>query len=74
MRATILFYNTIRGFGFARPEGATDRGADLFVHASQLRKAGLPDLKEGDRISCDVRPSPTRPDKLQATNIDKLAA
>ena len=69
MQATVLFFNTVRGFGFARPEGATERGADIFLHAAQLRKAGLLNLNTGDRITCEVRPSPIRPDKCEAVDI-----
>ena len=41
------FYNTVSGFGVIEPDGG---GKDTFVHLSAVQRAGLVDLREGQRI------------------------
>ena len=48
---TVKWYNTAKGFGFIAPE---DGGKDVFVHASALRRAGLAELAEGQRVSIQI--------------------
>jgi CspA family cold shock protein len=45
---TVKFFNTAKGFGFIKPEQG---GADVFVHATALERAGIRTLNEGDRVS-----------------------
>ena len=45
---TVKFFNAAKGFGFIKPE---DGGADVFVHATALERAGIRSLNEGDRVS-----------------------
>jgi len=48
---TVKFYNPDKGFGFiSRDQG----GNDVFVHASALRRAGVPDLAQGQRVAVDI--------------------
>ena len=47
----VKWFNTQNGFGFIEPEGA---GADVFVHISAVTRAGMHDLKEGQKISFDI--------------------
>ena len=48
---TVKWYNAVKGFGFI----ASDRGGkDIFVHASALKRAGIADLAEGQRVAVDV--------------------
>ena len=49
---TVKFYNEQRGFGFIAPDGG---GADVFVHATALERAGLRSLREGQKVSFDTR-------------------
>jgi len=50
-RGTVKWYNAMKGFGFI----ASDRGGkDIFVHASALKRAGIADLAEGQRVAVDV--------------------
>ena len=51
VNGTVKFFNHSRGFGFIQPE---DGGKDVFVHASALRRAGLVDLAEGQRVTVGV--------------------
>jgi cold shock protein len=48
---TVKWFNPDKGFGFIQPD---DGSKDAFVHISALDKAGLNNLKEGQRISYDL--------------------
>jgi CspA family cold shock protein len=50
-QGTVKWYNISKGFGFIAPE---DGGKDVFVHASALRRAGLTELAEGQRVTIQV--------------------
>ena len=45
------FYNARRGFGFVQPG---DGSADVFIHATALHRAGMPDLVEGQKVLFDA--------------------
>jgi len=48
---TVKFYAAEKGFGFiVRDNG----GKDIFVHASALNRAGIPELSEGQRVAVDM--------------------
>jgi cold shock protein len=42
----VKWYNESRGFGFIGRDGLPD----VFMHVSALKKAGLPEIKEGDPV------------------------
>jgi CspA family cold shock protein len=48
---TVKWYNAAKGFGFI---GSDRGGKDIFVHATVLNRAGIPDLAEGQRVAVDV--------------------
>jgi CspA family cold shock protein len=50
-QGTVKWYNTAKGFGFIAP---SDGGKDVFVHASALRRAGLTELAEGQKVTMQV--------------------
>ncbi len=50
-QGTVKWYNVSKGFGFIAPE---DGGKDVFVHASALRRAGLTELAEGQRVTIQI--------------------
>jgi CspA family cold shock protein len=50
-QGTVKWYNSAKGFGFIAPE---DGGKDVFVHASALRRAGLTELSEGQRVTIQI--------------------
>jgi cold shock protein len=50
-KGTVKFFNINKGFGFIAPEGG---GSDVFVHASALERAGIPPLKEGQRVEFET--------------------
>jgi CspA family cold shock protein len=64
---TVKWYNSEKGYGFIQPD---DGGKDAFVHVSAVERAGMNDLREGQKISfelvSDARSGKTSADKLQA--------
>ena len=63
---TVKWFNSTKGFGFIQPEAG---GADVFVHISAVEKAGLRDLREGQKLSYELA---TQKGKTSAVNL-KLA-
>ena len=48
---TVKWFNPTKGFGFIVPE---DGGNDVFVHISEVEKAGLKALDEGQKVNFDL--------------------
>ncbi len=48
---TVKWFNPAKGFGFIQP---SDGSKDVFVHISAVERAGLPGLKDGQKVSFDV--------------------
>ena len=44
---TVKFFNATKGFGFIAPESGGD---DVFVHVTALQKAGIQELRDGDKV------------------------
>jgi CspA family cold shock protein len=62
---TVKWFNPAKGFGFIQPE---DGSADVFVHISAVERAGIGNLREGQRVSFDTERSPKN-GKTAATNL-----
>ncbi len=62
---TVMWFNNQKGFGFIQPD---DGGKDVFVHISAVERAGLYDLKEGQKVSFDIV-SDSRTGKSAAENL-----
>ena len=48
---TVKWFNTQKGYGFIQPE---DGGKDIFVHISAVERAGIRDLREGQRVAFEA--------------------
>jgi CspA family cold shock protein len=52
-KGTVKWFNPAKGYGFIEPE---DGSKDAFVHISAVERAGLNDLREGQKVSYDLQP------------------
>ena len=48
---TVKSFNATKGFGFIQPDNG---GPDAFVHISAVERAGLDNLREGERIQYEL--------------------
>lgn len=48
---TVKWFNATKGYGFITPENG---GQDIFVHISAVERAGLRELREGQRVSYEL--------------------
>jgi CspA family cold shock protein len=55
-----------RGFGFIRPEGASE---DVFFHTSALQGVMFDDLNEGQKVEFDKQPDDRDPRRSRAVNV-----
>jgi CspA family cold shock protein len=64
---TVKWFNGQRGYGFIQPD---DGAKDVFVHISAVERAGMTDLREGQKISFELtedrRSGKMSADRLQA--------
>lgn len=50
---TVKWFDSVRGFGFIAPE---DGAKDAFVHISAVERAGLTELREGQKVEFELMP------------------
>jgi CspA family cold shock protein len=48
---TVKWFNATKGFGFIQPDAG---GPDVFVHISAVERAGMRDLKDGQKIADEI--------------------
>jgi CspA family cold shock protein len=48
---TVKWYNSTKGYGFIQPD---EGGPDVFVHVSAVERAGLRELREGEKVTFEV--------------------
>ncbi len=48
---TVMWFNSQKGFGFIQPD---DGNKDVFVHISAVERAGMYDLREGQKVTFDI--------------------
>jgi CspA family cold shock protein len=61
---TVKWFNAQKGFGFIQPE---DGSKDVFVHISAVERAGIGNLREGQRLSFELERG--REGKVSAANL-----
>lgn len=59
----VKWFNGDKGYGFIEQES---RGADVFVHISEVENAGLRTLDENQRVSYEIE---SNKGKSSATNL-----
>ena len=48
---TVKWFNSMKGYGFIAPD---DGGPDVFVHISAVERAGMSELRDGQKISYEL--------------------
>jgi CspA family cold shock protein len=48
---TVKWFNLQKGYGFIQPD---DGSRDVFVHISAVERAGMNDLREGQKLNFDL--------------------
>jgi CspA family cold shock protein len=71
VRGTVKWFNAEKGFGFVVPE---DGGADIFLHLSALRDAGLNNILGGASLVCTVSHGPKGMQVARVTDVDESTA
>ena len=67
LKGTVKRFDRDRGFGFI---GRDDGGVDVFVHISELQRAGIDSLHVGQRLSFEVEPQ--KDGRLRAVGVVQL--
>jgi CspA family cold shock protein len=65
---TVKLFNLQKGFGFIAPD---DGGKDAFVHISAMERAGISDLREGQKLRFELM-SDQRSGKMSAESLTIL--
>lgn len=63
----VKWFNDNKGWGFIEPD---EGGDDVFVHYSAILDEGYKTLREGQRVSYELRPG--KDGKFQAANVKKI--
>jgi cold shock protein len=48
---TVKWFNATKGFGFIQPD---DGSQDVFVHISAVERAGMRELRDGQKVSYEI--------------------
>jgi CspA family cold shock protein len=69
-QGTIKSIRDDRGFGFIRPDGATQ---DIFFHSSAVEDRQFDQLREGQRVEFEAGVDPRNPGRARAENVRPIA-
>jgi CspA family cold shock protein len=65
---TVKWFNSTKGFGFIQPDNG---GSDAFVHISAVERAGMRDLREGQKITYELV-ADRKSGKMSADNLKAI--
>lgn len=63
-QGTVKWYNSQKGYGFIMP---SDGSKDVFVHVSDVERAGLGSLNEGQKLNYELQRG--QQGKMSAVNL-----
>ncbi|EGO96793.1 MULTISPECIES: cold-shock protein [Acidiphilium] len=63
-QGTVKWYNSQKGYGFITPN---DGSKDVFVHVSDVERAGLGSLNEGQKLNYELQRG--QQGKMSAVNL-----
>ncbi|CAG4903652.1 unnamed protein product [Acidocella sp. C78] len=63
-QGTVKWYNSQKGYGFIMPN---DGSKDVFVHVSDVERAGLGSLNEGQKLNYELQRG--QQGKMSAVNL-----
>ncbi|MBN9510783.1 MAG: cold-shock protein [Alphaproteobacteria bacterium] len=66
-QGTVKWFNIQKGFGFIQPD---DGSKDVFVHISAVERAGLNQLKEGQKVKFEIERG--QQGKVSAANLEAV--
>jgi len=66
---TVKWFNAQKGFGFIAPDNG---GNDAFVHISAVERAGIDDLREGQKVDFELV-SDHKSGKMSADSLKLVA-
>ena len=66
LNGVVKWFNATKGYGFINQ---ADTGKDVFVHISAVEESGLRSLKDGDKVSFEVK---NEKGKSSAVNLKKI--
>jgi CspA family cold shock protein len=61
---TVKWFNATKGYGFIKPD---DGSNDVFLHISDVQRAGFQDVREGDKLEFELQRG--QQGKVSATNL-----
>jgi CspA family cold shock protein len=66
---TVKWFNARKGYGVLKP---IDGGFDVYVHISAVERAGMMDLKEGQKVNFEIV-TDDRTGEVHAENLSALS-
>lgn len=51
----VKWFDVDKGYGFLKPD---DKSPDVFIHITALKRAGIEDLQDGQRVSYELVSNP----------------